>query len=89
MGSEFEKLYSIKEATAPLGLSRDSVVRLIQRGKLKAVHYPRMGGRGRNRPRRIRHSEIVRFLRECEEGGDEPPFSYFFTSASFGCSHVF
>lgn len=68
----FEKMYSIKEAGAVLDVSRDSVVRLIRRGKLKAVHFPRMGGRGVNRGRRVRQSELQRFLKECEEAGEDP-----------------
>lgn len=58
------KMYSIKEAAAILEVGRDSVVRLIGRGKLKCVTYPQMGGRGKNRKRLIPEAEIDRFLRE-------------------------
>jgi excisionase family DNA binding protein len=68
-----EKLYSIKETAHLLSVGRDSVVRLIKNGHLKAVYYPRMGGRGANVKRQVRRGEIQRFLRENEEGGDEPP----------------
>jgi excisionase family DNA binding protein len=43
-----EKMFSLKEVAAVLGCSRDSVVRLIRRDKLRAVSFPVMGGRGRN-----------------------------------------
>ena len=58
----FEKMYSLKEAAGLLGVSRDSVVRLIHGGHLAAVEFPRMGGRGLCRPRRIQESELKRFL---------------------------
>lgn len=41
-------LKSVKEVAGELGVGRDSVMRLIQNGHLKAVKFPRMGGRGRN-----------------------------------------
>jgi len=58
------KMYSIKEVAAILGVSRDAVVRLIERGKLKCVTFPQMGGRGKNRKRLIPEAEVERFLRE-------------------------
>lgn len=58
----FEKMYSLKEAAGPLGCSRDSVVRLVRGGYLRAVEFPRMGGRGRNVKRHIPESELRRFL---------------------------
>jgi excisionase family DNA binding protein len=61
---QFGKLYTIKEAAARLDIGRDSVVRLIARGKLKCVEFPRMGGRGKNRKRLIPEVEIERFLRD-------------------------
>jgi excisionase family DNA binding protein len=63
----FEKMYTIKEATVPLGCSRDSVVRLIQRGQLEAVQFPRMGGTGKNKCRRISESAMRRFLDRSKE----------------------
>ena len=58
----FEKMYSVKEVAGMLGVSRDSVVRLIHNGHLAAVEFPRMGGRGSNRGRRIQESEIQCFF---------------------------
>jgi hypothetical protein len=61
------KMYSIKEAAVILfgeTNSRDSVNRLIKRGKLKCVTFPQMGGRGKNKKRLIPEVEIERFLRE-------------------------
>ena len=58
----FEKMYSLKEAAGPLGCSRDSVVRLIHRGHIQAIEFPRMGGRGKNVKRQIPESELRRFL---------------------------
>ena len=62
MDSTFEKLLSIKEVADALAVSRDSVSRLVRRGELKAVEFPRMGGRGRNVKRQIRIGEVRRFL---------------------------
>jgi len=58
------KLYSIKEVAGILDVGRDSVVRLIRRGKLKCVEFPQMGGRGKNKKRLIPEAEIDRFFRE-------------------------
>jgi excisionase family DNA binding protein len=60
--SAFEKMFSVKEAAGLLGVSRDSVVRLIDGGYLEAVRFPRMGGRGFNRPTRIEEAELKRFI---------------------------
>ena len=64
----FEKMYSLKEAAGPLRCSRDSVVRLVRGGHLRAVEFPRMGGRGKNLKRQIPESELKRFL-ERNKGG--------------------
>jgi excisionase family DNA binding protein len=61
---QFGKLHSIKEAAGILFVGRDTVVRLIDRGKLRCVEFPRMGGRGKNKKRLIPEVEIERFLRE-------------------------
>lgn len=64
---QFGKLYTIKEAAVILFgdiTGRDSVIRLIKRGELKCVEFPRMGGRGKNKKRLIPEVEIERFLRE-------------------------
>jgi excisionase family DNA binding protein len=54
-------LRSVKEAAGDLAVSRDSVVRLIRNGRLKAVEFPQMGGTGRNVKRMIDDDEIERF----------------------------
>jgi len=58
----FEKMFSVKEVAGILGVSRDSVVRLVRRGYLKCLVLPQMGGRGRNPGRRFREGEVRRFL---------------------------
>jgi len=58
----FEKMFSVKEAAGVLFCSRDSVVRLIRAGALRAVEFPRMGGRGKNVKRQLPESELRRFL---------------------------
>jgi excisionase family DNA binding protein len=57
-----EKMYAVKEAAGVLGVSRDSVMRLIRAGKLKAIRFPRMGGRGKNFTWRIRFSALAEFM---------------------------
>jgi|HubBroStandDraft_2_1064218.scaffolds.fasta_scaffold787987_2 excisionase family DNA binding protein len=57
------KLYSIKEAAAVLEVGRDSVVRLIDRGELKCIEFPLMGGHGKNRKRLIPEAELDRFFK--------------------------
>jgi excisionase family DNA binding protein len=61
---QYGKMYSIKEAAAMLWVGRDSVVRLILRGKLKCVEFPQMGGRGKNKKRMIPEAELDRFFRD-------------------------
>jgi excisionase family DNA binding protein len=56
------RLLSIKEVAAILGVSRDSVVRLIRRGELEVFDFPTMGGRGKNRKCMIPEYEVMRFL---------------------------
>jgi excisionase family DNA binding protein len=56
------RLLSIKEVAAILGVSRDSVVRLIRRGELEVFDFPTMGGRGKNRKCMIPEHEVMRFL---------------------------
>jgi excisionase family DNA binding protein len=56
-----EKMLSVKEVAYVLGVSRDSVSRLIRRGELKAVRLPRMGGRGANRIFRVPESMVNLF----------------------------
>jgi len=59
---QFEKMYSPKEAAGVLSCSRDSVVRMMNRGDLDYVQLPKMGGRGKNVKRLVRHSVLVLFL---------------------------
>jgi excisionase family DNA binding protein len=58
----FEKMMSVKEVAGCLGISRDSVVRLINGGYLVAVRFPRMGGRGHNVGTRVSESEVKSFI---------------------------
>jgi excisionase family DNA binding protein len=58
-----EKLLCVKEAASALNASRDSIVRLILRGHLRGVKFPRMGGSGSNVSWRIPESEIRLFLK--------------------------
>lgn len=59
-----ERMYSVKEAAWILGVSRDTVIRLIKRGKLKAIIViERSSNRHREYlTRRIRESELKRFM---------------------------
>ena len=61
-----EKWYSVKEFAALLSVGRDTVIRWIQRGVLRAFRFPCASKR---RPRkynsyRISESERQRFIRE-------------------------
>jgi hypothetical protein len=59
-----ERMYSVKEAAFILGVSRDTVIRLIKRGHLKAIVFPVISSK-RNRKyltRRIPASELRRFM---------------------------
>jgi excisionase family DNA binding protein len=62
-------LLSIKEVAGELGVGRDSVVRLIHRGELACIEFPRMGGAGRNKKRMVDHDEIERFKQRRKKGG--------------------
>jgi excisionase family DNA binding protein len=57
-------LRSVKEAAGDLAVGRDSVVRLIKRGELKAIVFPRMGGKGKNVKRMIEDTEIESFKQQ-------------------------
>lgn len=56
-----EKMLAIKEAAGALGVGPDGVRRLIKRGAIRGVRFPRMGGCGKNVTIRIPESEIERF----------------------------
>ena len=58
----FERMYSVKEVSAALGWSVDTIRRLIEAGELKAVKLPKLGGKGKNRKFHVREREIKRFL---------------------------
>jgi len=59
----FEKQYARKEAAGILGVSYDTVGRLIRNGELEAVALPRCGGRGLNIKYLISESAILQFLK--------------------------
>ena len=61
----FEKQYAAKEAAAILGLSPDTVLRLIRRGELRAWKLPGSNGRRKRQYEvwRIPQSELVRFIK--------------------------
>jgi excisionase family DNA binding protein len=59
------KMYSVKEVAGMLGVGRDTVMRLIRRGRLKAVKLPICGGRGKNVTYRVSEGDIGDFLRAC------------------------
>ena len=57
-------LLSRKEAAGELGISPDSITRLNKNGELKAVEFPKMGGRGKNVKRMFEREEIDRFKQQ-------------------------
>lgn len=57
-----EKFYAVKEVAGILGVSRDTVVRLIKNGEMKAVKLPKCGGRGLNTTYRIPSSSVLRLI---------------------------
>ena len=61
----FEKMYSVKEAAAVLGVSPDSVRRYIRRGEIRAWKLPSPGHRRKRRYEcwRIPESELLRFMK--------------------------
>jgi excisionase family DNA binding protein len=61
-----DRWYSVKEVAELIGYSRDTVVRLVQKGYLKAFCLPTRGVSRRRvyLSRRILGSEIIRFLAE-------------------------
>ncbi len=66
-----EKWYSVKEVAGLLGLSRDTVIRQIRQGFLKAFVLPGKSAVRRRvyASRRIQGSEILRYVREHPERG--------------------
>ena len=62
-------LLSIKEVAGELGVGRDSVVRLIHRGELPCIEFPRMGGTGRNVKRMVEQVDLERFKQRRRKGG--------------------
>ena len=61
-----EKWYCVKEVAEFLGFSRDTVIRQVRRGFLKAFVLPGKSAVRRRvyESRRIRGSEILRYVRE-------------------------
>jgi excisionase family DNA binding protein len=61
-----EKWYSVKEVAGLLGFSRDTVVRQIRRGLLKAFVLPGKSSVRQRvyKSRRIQGSEVLRYVRE-------------------------
>jgi excisionase family DNA binding protein len=61
----FEKMYSVKEAGAMLGFSRDTVLRQIRRGRLKAWKLPGEGDRRKRHYEcwRVPESSLAAFMR--------------------------
>ena len=57
-------MYSVKEVSAVLGWSVDTIRRLIDKGGLRAVKLPTLGGKGKNRKFHVRERDIKRFLDE-------------------------
>jgi len=71
MGSPVaEKFYSVKEVSEFLGLSRDTVVRQIRNGHLKAFVLPSKSSRRKRvfETRRVQGAEIDRYVREHMSG---------------------
>lgn len=60
----FEKMFSVKEVSALLGWSVDTIRRLVYRGHLRAIMLPVEGRRRKRiyRSARIRERDIRRFL---------------------------
>jgi excisionase family DNA binding protein len=65
-----ETMLSMKEAAVALGLSRESVKALIERGELIAVRHPVMRGKGKNFRYEIPESEIVKYIERHKTGGN-------------------
>jgi excisionase family DNA binding protein len=57
-----EKMYAVKEAAGVLNVGRDTVVRMIHKGSLKAVKLPNAGGKGCNVTYRIPESSLRRLI---------------------------
>ncbi len=61
-----ERWYSVKEVSGLLGFSRDTVIRQVRRGFLKAFVLPGKSSVRRRvyESRRIQGSEVLRYVRE-------------------------
>lgn len=57
---EADRAYSIARAAEQLGVSRGTVYNLVNRGELKTVSYPGIGGM------RVTSRELAKFLKRCE-----------------------
>jgi len=63
--NSFEKMYSVKEAAAVLGVSADTVLRLVRRGHIKAWKLPGSGNRRKRQYEvwRIPESGLLYFMK--------------------------
>ena len=59
---EPDRFYTVYETAAILNVSRDMVIRLIEKGTLKAVKYPQAGGKGKNVKRMILGQDLIDFI---------------------------
>jgi excisionase family DNA binding protein len=59
---EPERFYTIDDTASILNIGRDSVRRLIERGQLPAVKYPKMGGKGKNVKWMILGTLLIQFI---------------------------
>jgi excisionase family DNA binding protein len=59
-----EPMYSVKEVAFALGVSRDTVIRQINKGKLAALIMPSLSSKRRRvyRTRRVSVRELQRFM---------------------------
>jgi len=62
MWIEPDRFYSIYETAAIFNVSRDQVVRAVDSGKLPAMKWPKLGGKGRNVKKMILGSDLIRFI---------------------------
>lgn len=60
-----EKWYSVKEVSAILGFSEDTVIRQINRGLLKAFVLPGNSSKRRRvyQSRRVQGAELIRYIK--------------------------
>ena len=64
---EVGRWYLVIDTAIGLNISRDAVMRLIRKGELTAMAYPRMGGRGRNTKWMVEGGSVLRFIERCKQ----------------------